>query len=1145
MLERASTCLESGGRQLFRAPKPCLRSRRTPHPTLWHHGPSDLTLPICLAVTPTSKGARGDVNGGAAKKTSEVQRHQDGVLLDFLYPERTLALVRRPLVKRLNAPETRPRQSYAIAIRHFSTDQAQPPHHEVQSHVDVAEQAKKEAAELLRDSHAYVELQKLLKSSQPGKQELAWQLYTAIPEDLMAGQVRMRRHLIKYLVQDGEPAVPERVLSVFGELRPDLRRLSSYRAAIKAYIALAMYGPAIQLLDELEHPTDPRKSLNIMRSGIEIILRRAVLDEQWDLAFRVFRIFRRRTNKIRGITTYKAIRFGDTLPEIWGEVVQLPELLEHFQSFLRYVGEFQHELKSSHLLERDLTCFVMSFVPHVMDRVLNTREYDDDFLWDYFIRLFDGLHALQLPTSACYEYAIKRLLELPRYQKYNNQRKIPLELYRRYRQMYLDQTEPTIDARPSANLIRSLIDQHSTMGGLGRVQDHVQDLRAWYPNEPLHPRLLKLLIRTYADAGDAKRVHEYVDELRSTYNDEVSIKVLSSLLYVYARKADVIGTITQFKRIHEEFHMAPDTGCWNILLLAYVRAEDLDGALECFNNCLGYGVVPDVHTFGPLLDFCAQRGDVEAFETLFSKAKQMGIQLDMDVRARAGYVEAFVNAGDEEGAEAIAQGMLNSWKAGRLHGEPLTHTWNLLIQQRALDRDLVGSRDRYKQMVENNIPLDSWTYGSLMRALVEAKQTNAAYKLLRVTMPEQGLRVHALHYAIVMTGFLRERQYAQAVQAYERMMERNVPQTESSRQASIQALGLADRRKLEKRGARHPNYRLLRAEEALEEILLSSTAREVAHRQPAHERSTGIHDPSVLPQSYYGLMISLYSARSAYKTCKKLFQKAAALAPDSNNYTTPLTLTTSMMEAHLKAGKHAEVAKCWELARTSAANLTKTFHQALQQPAAIPDNPEVLNLTETSSLIDPSIQERFEESRISNNRRDILTKPTRIYIRSLLAQSEDANALQEAQRTIRDLLVNGFTIDTLTLNEFIQQLALRARLIDAFTICEAYLMPRFPGWRELIPNYIRHDRKGYQWMELRHHEIKKTSVLPRYKTLVLLAKAYDQVKSDERNGIGYDADAEAWMAEILEHSAPLTVRAIDSMPRTFDQLQQRYFNGVL
>jgi pentatricopeptide repeat-containing protein PET309 len=1139
MLERASTCLESGGRQLFRAPKPCLRSRRILHPPLRHHGASDVTLSPWQAASPIIENTHDDVHDGAAENATTDQKPHEGVLLEFLYPEKTLALLGRLSASRPKPVEPRRQQPHTLRVRHFSTIQAQMLHDQALPDVKMVEHSSQEAAELLRGSDAYTELQKLLKKPPPEKQELAWQLYSAIPKDLLASTRRVKVDLLKYLIQDGGPAVPERVLQVFAELRPAARRLSSYRAAIKAYVALGMIGPAIQLFDELAHPTDLRKSLDPMRGGMDSILRRVVLDEQWDLAFRVFRTFRRQTRAVRGHGVYTIIRIGDTLPEIWGEVAQLPELLEHFQSFLRYVREFQHELTASQNLERDLACFVMSFVPHVIDRVLHTKGFDEDFIWDYFIRLFDDLQSLRLPTSVCYEYAIKQMLLLPRYRDYTNQRKIPLELYRRYRQLYLAEDEPTSDAKPSESLIRELIFQHSTKGGLGRVQDHVQDLRAWYPHRLLRPGLLRNLIITYANVGDVERVHEYVDELRSSHPDEVTIRVLSSLLYVHARRADIDGTITQFKRIHEEFHMTPDTACWNILLLAYVRAEDLDGALECFNNCLEYGVTPDVHTFGTLLDFCAHRGDVEAFETLFSRAKQMGIQLDMDVRARSGYVEAFLNAGDPEGAEAIAHGMLNSWMAGRLHGHPLSHTWNLLIQQRAMDRDLAGARQTYRQMVQNNIPLDSWTYGSLMRALIEVKQTNAAYKLLRVTMPEQGYRVHALHYAIVMTGFLREGQYDLAVDAYERMKARKVPQTKSSRQVSLEALGMADQQKLKKRGAKDPNYRLLRVEEALDEMLVTSTFQEIAHRQPEHERLDDVHSLDDLRVSYYGLMISLYSARSAYRICKKLFEKAAALTSDSGTYAVPLTLVTSMMEAHLKGNNHEEVAKFWDLARSSAVKLVKTFHQAVQK------RPEPL--PETTSLLDPIIQERFQESHISNNRRQILAKPSRIYIRSLLLQSDAANpsAIQEVQNTIRDLLANGFTVDSLTWNEFIQQLVLRNRIVDAFTICEEFLMPRFPGWRELIPNFIRRDIKGFQWMELRPHDIKKSTVLPRYKTMVLLAKAFGEVKSDERNGIGYDAEAEAWLAEILENRAPLTVRAIESMPRTFDKLQQGYFNGML
>jgi pentatricopeptide repeat-containing protein PET309 len=1097
---------------------------------VWHHGPNNSSLQVPAATFSISANTSADVdNGAASNPPCSGPKTSDGVLLDFLYPEKTLALLKN--LSTNSHTTAHPRRRPLQATRHFATLKQQTLSDGGSMDMDVVEQAKREAARLVERSDAVKELKAILGSPGPEKQEVAWQLYSSIPEDQLAAQDELRCSLLEFLVRDGEPAEPGRVLQIFSELSPAVRRLSSYRAAVVAYIALRMVGPAIKLLEDI----DPSNDFDMLRLGTDAILRRTVSDEQWDLTFRVFRMFRRQTPRLHGKPLYMAIRHGNTLPELWRGVAQLPELLEHFQSFLRYVQEFRHELTASPELKRDLDCFVMSFVPHVMDRVLNTRKPDEYFIWDFFVKLFDDLHSLNLPTSACYEYAIKRMLELPRYQKYTNQRKIWLELYRRYRSRYVDTPNAPLDWKPSQNLIRNLIHQHSLMEGWQRVHEHINDLRTFYPGRPLRPGLLKHLIQAYASAGDADKVHESIDELQRNYKDEINIEILSALPYVYARRADVDGTIKQFNRIHAEYHMIPDIACWNILLLAYLRADDLDGALECFNNCINYGLVPDVMTFGPLLDFCAQRGDIEAFETLFSRAKQMGVQLDADVRARSGYVHAFLNAGDPEGADAIAGGMLNSWNAGTLYGHPLTHTWNLLIQHYALNKDLAGSRRRYKQMVDNNIPLDSWTYGSLMRALIEVKQTNAAYKLLRVTMPEQGIRVHALHYAIVITGFLREGQVEQAIGAYDRMMQRKVPQTESSHAASIRALGAANLQKLEKRGAKHPNYRLLVVEEALEKMLASSMSQEIAHRQPTQERLINSRNYGAVPQSYLGLMIGLYNARSAYKICQKLFEKAQASAPDYEGYTQPLTLTTAMMETHLKAGNHEEVAKFWELARSSATKLTKTFSQAAEQPVAAP---------EADSLLDPLVQQRFQESQISKNRRHILVNPTRLFIRSLMAQS-DSNAMQEAQRTIINLLVNGFTVDTFTWNEFVQQLALRNQLADAFAICEEYLMPRFPGWRDLYPGYQRKNIEGYQWMEVRPYDVKRNSVLPRYKTLVLLGKAYGQTKRDEANGIGYDADAQMWMREILERDAPMTIRAIETMPRTYDRLQEIHFGNVL
>ncbi|CAA9960538.1 PPR 2 domain containing protein [Pyrenophora teres f. maculata] len=1117
MLERTSTCLESGRRHLLRSPTPCLRGRRAVHSNFLHRRASHVP-PASSSVQTTTENT-----------TPKSDRTHHSIFLDFLYPEQTFALLKRSSYNR--------RLPCTNQLRRYSTVPPPALHQDPNLAANVLEQIKEEADTLIRASDAITELKKLLRTGEVGKQELAWQLYAAIQVDQLVDQHELKCDLLEYLVADGLPAVSSRVVRVYTELDPTARRPSSDSAAIIGYATSGLVGPAIKLLEDI----DPAQGFNMLHCGINAILRRTVLDEQWDLTFRVWRIFIKKYPKHHGKAVDQQIRYGYILPEIWRDVAQLPELLEHFQSFLRYLRVYKKELDLTPRARkvgyrRDLACFIMTFVPHVMHRVLHTVTQDEDFIWDWFVQTFDDLNSLNLRTSACYEYAIKQMLEIPRYQQYTNKRKIWHKLYRDYRQRYLDGMKHGSEQRPSENLVRNLVRQYTEHHATGNTEEFINDLRLFYPKRPLRPGLLRRLIMYYARTGDAESARKYIKEFASTYPNELSLQLLTSLLYAYSKRADVDGVIREFTRIHQEYQMTPDLTCWNILILTYLRADNLDGALECFNNCVDFGLVPDTHTFGPLLNFCATRGDVEAFEALFSRAKQMGVQLDSSVRARSAYVRAFINAGDPEGAEAIALGMLKSWQNGTLYGEPLTHTWNLLIQEQALNRDLAGSRQYYKQMVQNGIPLDSWTFGSLMRSLIEVKQTNAAYKLLKEAMPEQNVRIHAFHYAIVMSGFLKEKQFHLAMDAYERMKSRKVPETESARQASLRVLGEADIENMKDRGGKLPNYRLLKVQEALEEMLVSSVDKDSAHDQPRNDRLIDTHIYGSIPQQYYGTVISLYSDRWAYRICKKLFKKAEELTPDTENYVTPLSLITAMMEAHYKAGKHGEVAKCWELARESATKLTKTFNQVLQQPEPVP---------EAVSLHDPSIQQRFSESRLASNRRHMLATPSRIYIRSLLAQNDPA-ALEKIKHTIYDLLVNGYLVDNFSWNEYIQRLALhQSHLLEAFTLCEQYLMPRFPGWRTLYPNYIRHDRKGYQLMELRHYEIKKSSVMPRYKTLVVLAKAFGQVRQDERSGFGYDEEAQAWMAEILEQKAPDTVRAIETMPRTYDQLQEREFRMEL
>ncbi|KAL1608055.1 hypothetical protein SLS60_002994 [Paraconiothyrium brasiliense] len=1009
-------------------------------------------------------------------------------------------------------------------IRQYSTSQWQSSSEEPVDDLE-AIQAKEEMRELLLRSTPDEALRKLLWSGEPGRQELAWLLYCALVEPNPS--VDFLLNILDYLGEADLSRTASRTLQVFDRIPVESRRASSYRTAVNAYVVLKMIGPAIQLLETSSERFDPT------HTGIDAVLKKTIEDDQWDLSIRVFKAFLKSADrkhvKVDGWKGYGQ-RHVDNWGPIFGQAEHVLEPVEHLRNFLSHVDQFHHELHSTEENKRALHLFVHGYVPGVMWKVVNTPEPDEDYIYNFFTGLFKDLHGLNLPIWALYEFIIPTFLDMPRYQRYTNERKIFLDLYMTWRQQHLDGH----CRAPSRSLINKVIIQHGRHLSYDRVDAMVEDLRAFHSSQPFNVAVLYTLIRFYARGGSTDRVHEFFEILRTQFASAVDLRILVALPYAYARRIDVPGAIQQFRRITDEFSLVPDTACWNALLLAFTRADDLDGALECFNNCLDSGAEPDKWTFGPMLDLCAARGDVEAFEALFSRAKQLNIPVETDRRARSGYVQAFLNAGDPDGAEQIAVGILNSWKAGTLGDVEITHVWNMLITHHALAGRLSDSRRLYQEMVANNIPLDSWTYGALMRSLVEAKQTNAAFKILRVTMPKENVRAYAFHYALCISGYLRENQPVRAKAVYNRMKNVRINHTPSLRQMELLYTGTKDLLELRAKKQMDKRARLVRVEEELRQSLMSDYGHEIANDEPTLKRYIDAPELSNIPQSYFAVLIMLYTARGALDIAKELFEKASKAPLDEQNYSAPIALLTAIMETHYKAGEYADVEQCWELAHKEASRLVKTFNQVMNPS---PPTPEFDNIT------DPSVMTRFNSARIAMNRRQILFRASRFYIRSLLAQ-DVPETLQQAQRTVNNLLSNGFIIDNLTWNELIQHLATRDRVVDAFSACEIYLMPQFPGWAALSPVYIRHFRPGYSLMELRHYDLKRTSVLPRYKTLVVMAAAFARVRREEANGVGFNPDMGGWVREVLEQIAPETVRAIETMPRTGDDLQRMYLSEL-
>ncbi|PVH99297.1 hypothetical protein DM02DRAFT_594583 [Periconia macrospinosa] len=1126
MLERASTCLETGGRQLLRAPKQCIPTRRMLHSTFWHHGAHELPLPPMWWLSPspsTNAAALDSVSYGDTSHASrgpQVARSPDAPLLDFLYPEKALALIHRWSAPTSDMNNLRRRWNQAPGSRQYSTSQWLPGQ-SGDGDDQVLQEAKGEMERLVLDNTPEDALNHLLQTRPPDKQELAWLLHSSLDEPRPTDTKLLA--LLAYLGEGDMSRFATRIVQLFDAIEPDLRDAPSYRIVITAHVNLGTTGLAIQLQEEALSLFD---TLDL---GIDAIIKRTIQDNQWELTWRVFRTSRQHLLRLDPELEHASdVRLTMALATIWRQVPQLPDLVEHYNSFFIHMQQYQHEWCASSQQRKDLVLFTAGFLPSVVDHVIDSPEPDENEIHNFFVNLFRDLSAIQVHGSLLYEYTISKMLQTPRYRKYTRRKqKVWLNLYTHY----CESCKDLPGRKPSPSLIFKLIQQHGAHDSSKRVDAMIEDHITFYPERPFTRDNLSYFIQFYARMGNADKAHKYFEELQTRFPQSLSLHHISSLVYVHTRRTDPEAAVQQFKRINAEFGLVPDLVCWNNLLHAFCRADDLDGSLECFNNILDSGIEPDLLTFGPLLDLCASRGDVEAFETLFTKAQEMKIPVERDRRARSGYVQAFLSAGDAEAAEEIVRVMCRDWFAGTMRGDSLTHPWNILLFHYAAQGDVFNTRRLYREMREHNIPIDTWTYAALMRSLTESKTTNAAWKILNETMREKNVRPHAYHYAIVLSGFLREQQLGHARRVLRQMKMLRLAPTRSSRGTAILTTGLLELEKLRTERNKDPHARLVEVEQELRASIMTDYGQEIANNQPVFKRYIDAPELDNVPPGYFELVIMLYNTRGAFDICKQLFEAATKATSIATNRIAPIALLSAIMETHLKAKEYDDVEKCWALARTGADRLVKTFQQVVEpeQPAPVSD-----------SITNPAVREAMESARIARRRRHILVKPARHYIRSLLAQKDNPNALQQAQRTLHDLLINGFVIDTLTWNKLIQHLALRGRLIDAFTAFEMYLMPSFPGWTELTPGYIRKWPRSYKFMEIRRSQVPKTTVMPRYETMVILAAAYAQTQREERYGRGYHQEMEAWMPEILERIAPMTISAIDSMPRTGDGIQAQY-----
>ncbi|KAI7537083.1 hypothetical protein KC331_g11108 [Hortaea werneckii] len=494
----------------------------------------------------------------------------------------------------------------------------------------------------------------------------------------------------------------------------------------------------------------------------------------------------------------------------------------------------------------------------------------------------------------------------------------------------------------------------------------------------------------------------------------------------------------------------------------------------------------------------------------------------------------------------------------------------------------------YRWMKSENIRLDSETFGALIQALSSYRQTHAAFKILRVVMPEHGCRPTAFHYALCMTGFINQKMFKEALEVHKHMTTRKIKPSISSNAAYLEAR--ARKEEIEKNlwGRRDHSWdsrdRLNETMKDLKRLLQKFGEGDNAVKDPQHRLGSGTRVRSV-SGAYFSTLIYIHGQTRCFAAVKQLLEEYRSHGRKVTGMTdiqAPMDMIGALMMAHLTAGQHDEVERCWDLAKEQANEISKTepvpqlkspnedaeseqprdilqlqppsdaqeagfqINSKSTAPSKTTANEKVTASTKRSQTLMPSNDQSDPTTpKPGPGRSYVLTRPLRLYLYSLGAQQRMRDMLTIVSR----LFTQGYTMDNPTWNAFIQLLCQSSPplVLLAYTLTERFLMPNFPGWAPVSTGgYVPHPaarQQGLQYIRARY--LSPGQLMPQYKTLVHLGAAVLQLRSIEAMGrrgqIGDLAGMEKYIGSMrqLRKEAPRTLFAVQSMPKVDDALQNR------
>lgn len=630
-------------------------------------------------------------------------------------------------------------------------------------------------------------------------------------------------------------------------------------------------------------------------------------------------------------------------------------------------------------------------------------------------------------------------------------------------------------------IMRSLSHMHDTHGLKTLLEDFTRIFKR--PTKIAYVECM----RKFADQGDAKLVHELFDQYISTYFPQprglLPVVHLMPLLHVHAKRGEIALVKKHFDEISDKYGLCPSLGCWNILINAYGKLNQYDKAVECFESLLrDTDLEIDDYTVGTLMGMAASRGDIDQVFELGEYAEQL--KINKSCAMVDSVVLSYIRNGNLKKAESRCEEAISE----RLTGTR-TRMWNYLLIAYAQARDLLNVNRVLQRMSSLNIKYDEYTYSALMQALCIVGQTGKARQIMKKVLPKAGLKPNSSHYAILMGGYIRN---GEEEEVFKLFNEKKIDETASTNMMLLRAKMMADE-KLLALGTGEEKFK--RAVSMLLEITFDPQQMATS---PLRKGITCGPLDIAYSASLHGYAMFILGQYHEFASVYELYERFKNTLSAEDREHPPINILSALIATKWGERDHKGVEECWNLAITEA----KRQSLPLQVSGSDPDR--------SKSGPNPLYDSELELSRCLGP-----------YLESLA----DVGKIDLMVQTVNEYMDYGFVLNHQNWNLYIRLLCKRNRVKLAFRLCEARLMPNFPGWRLLrrqqFPN-APHNLPG---------PFKQMSRSPRYArplshTIAVLAGSYIRLTNAASESPGYQA-----LLEDLEHLCPKSLNAVISMQR--------------